>query len=331
MVSGCSDKEDSAPEADTSAHATATVERKDLVDTSTKGGSLTYADTQDLSPRASGTITQLAAVGKVIENGDLLYRIDTRPTVRLDGKVPAWRALGSGVSDGKDVLQLEKALHDLGYADDLTVDDHWTSGTTAAVKAWQRHLGVKATGSLALGDVEFTPGDLRVTAAKAHLGAAVQPGTAVLQVTGGDRIVTVSLDPGKQAMAPVGGAVRVTFPDGSGADGRIATVSSVPADPSQPDSKASIEVEVKLPAKSVAQQLDGASVQVAFAQTLAEKVLTVPVTALVALSGGGYGVQKVGPSGKATYVAVTPGTFAATEVAIESEDLHEGDKVVVTP
>ena len=98
----------------------------------------------------------------------------------------------------------------------------------------------------------------------------------------------------------------------------------------------SLEVTIEAvgpPAKrrEVDRQLDGTSVKVGFSHTLAEDVLAVPVTALVALVDGGYGVEKVGADGERSYVAVTTGSFSQTLVEIASPDLAEGDEVVVTP
>ena len=59
-------------------------------------------------------------------------------------------------------------------------------------------------------------------------------------------------------------------------------------------------------------------------------VLAVPITALVALSGGGYGVYVVAASTSVrTLVGVTPGLFATTLVQVSSPGLHAGDRVIV--
>jgi len=57
-------------------------------------------------------------------------------------------------------------------------------------------------------------------------------------------------------------------------------------------------------------------------------VLAAPVVALVALGGGGYGLQVV-DGGKPRYVAVGTGLFARGYVEITSGDVTEGTKVVV--
>jgi hypothetical protein len=57
-------------------------------------------------------------------------------------------------------------------------------------------------------------------------------------------------------------------------------------------------------------------------------VLAVPLTALVALSGGGYAVYvEHGRSRQLT--GVTPGLFASTLVQVTSSGLREGDIVEV--
>ena len=66
-------------------------------------------------------------------------------------------------------------------------------------------------------------------------------------------------------------------------------------------------------------------------QVVATDVLVVPVTALVALSGGGYGLEKVLADGSTQYVPVTAGAFAGTSVEVSGDDVAEGDEVVVTP
>ena len=122
-------------------------------------------------------------------------------------------------------------------------------------------------------------------------------------------------------------------PDGSTARGRIREVEHLEAT-EQSDESLDVTIDVVGPEakrKDVDTQLDGTSVQVGFAHTVAKDVLTVPVTALVALVDGGYGVEKVGTDGTTAYVAVTTGSFSETLVEVDSPDLTEGDEVVVAP
>jgi multidrug efflux pump subunit AcrA (membrane-fusion protein) len=317
---------------------TATVTRRDLTDATTATGELDYGEARDLVSLGMGTVTALPPAGRVVRNGRPLYYLDTVPVLRLEGRVPAWRDLGPSVSDGPDVRQLERALTRLGYADDLGmgVDGDWTWVTTIAVERLQEDLGLDEDGELPLGRVVFTPEDVRVVDQLVDVGAQVAPGTAVLQVGDTHRAVAVSLDTTQKHLAPVGGKVGLSFPDGTDAHGVVTDVENVPGDETTAESLA---VTVELPdgkraAKDrakVAEQLDGTSVQVEFTETIAEDVLAVPVTALVALGNGGYGVETVAADGSTSYVAVTPGSFSDTQVAIADGDLTEGDEVVVTP
>ncbi len=332
-VPGANDPADAASEEKPS--STATVQRTDLSETLTETGQLAYGDPLDLPSGLTGTTTWLPAVGTVVENGEPLYRLDADPVLRLDGKVPAWRDLGPDVTSGRDVLQLERALSDLGYTDDLDmeVDGDWTWVTTIAVERWQRDHGLDDDGELPLGRVVFTDGDVRVASVPVEDGTPVQPGTVVLQVGATQRVVTVSVDPTQKRLAPVHKAVELEFPDGSTARGRIREVEHIEATEAT-DESLDVSIEVVGPEeerKAVGKQLDGTSVQVGFSHTIAEDVLAVPVTALVALVDGGYGVEKVSADGSRSYVAVTAGSFSETLVEVESPDLAEGDEVVVTP
>ena len=319
----------------TTAPSTATVQRTDLTETLIESGQLEYGEPLDVGALLTGTVTWTPTAGSVVKEGERLYRLDSDPVLRLDGTVPAWRDLGPSVTNGKDVEQLEQALTDLGYTDDLgmEVDNDWTWVTTIAVDRWQEDHGLTEDGELPQGRVVFTDGDVRVASVAITEGTPVEPGTVVLQVSATERTVTVSVDPTQQRLAPVNEAVELEFPDGTAARGRIREVEHVEGDETTEEAL-NVTIAVagpKADRKAVDKQLDGTSVQVGFAHTVAEDVLAVPVTALVALVAGGYGVEKVDADGARSYVAVTTGAFSETLVEIESADLAEGDEVVVTP
>lgn len=312
---------------------TATVQRTDLTETLTEAGQLEYGAPRDLLAGLTGTVTWTPAVGAVVGEGEPLYKVDADPVLRLDGQVPAWRDLGPSVGDGQDVLQLERALRDLGYTDDLGmgVDRDWTWVTTIAVERWQEDHGLTQDGELPLGRVVFTEGDARIASVDVEEGTPVQPGTAVLRLGATERAVTVSVDPSDQRLVPVRSAVDLEFPDGTTARGRITEVAHVEASETTEESlDVTIDVVGK-DAEAVADQLDGTSVQVGFSHQVAEDVLAVPVTALVALVDGGYGVERVAADATTAYLPVTPGAFSDTLVAVEGDGLAEGDEVVVTP
>ena len=231
-------------------------------------------------------------------------------------------------ADGVDVRQLEQALTDLGHTAGLglTVDEDWTSVTTAAVRRWQKSLGVAATGTVRLGDVLFTPQDVRVDEHLADLGAVVEPGAPVLAVGATQRVVTVALRTSQAALAPVGATASLTLPDGTATAGAVTATAVVTVD-EQPQLRVTITPTDRL----VDGLVEGAPVEVGLDQTVATDVLVVPVTALVALADGGYGVQKVLADGTSQYVTVTTGAFAGTSVEVSGDDVAEGDEVVVSP
>jgi hypothetical protein len=79
---------------------------------------------------------------------------------------------------------------------------------------------------------------------------------------------------------------------------------------------------------TVARGLDQAAVLVHVTTQTAHGVLAVPVDALLALNGGGEGVEVVG-GGVHRIVAVQTGLFSGTQVAITAPGITEGDQVEV--
>jgi hypothetical protein len=312
----------------TASRSTATVTRSDLVSSTTNACELGHGESTPIVARTQGTLTASAPVGSVVGQGDVLYALDTRPVVRLSGPVPAWRDLGPASTDGTDVRQLERALVDLGYADGLglTVDMSWTVLTTVAVKRWQKALGEAQSGTVRLGDVVFTPQVLRVVERTAGLGSPVQPGQPVLGVGSTRQLVSCTLRTGQASLAPVGATAHLTLPGGSTADGTVTSSQLVTLDDEQ-----QLAVSISAPAKAVRGLLDGAAVQVVLDEVVATDVLVVPVTALVALSDGGYGLEQVLADGSTRYVPVTAGAFAGTAVEVSGDAVAQGDEVVVTP
>jgi len=85
---------------------------------------------------------------------------------------------------------------------------------------------------------------------------------------------------------------------------------------------------VSLDHPSVALHFDAAPVTVNVTDRRVSGVLAVPVTALVALAGGGYGVW-VDAAGSRHLVAVTTGLFANALVQVTASQIQAGDLVEV--
>lgn len=315
------------------APATADVTRGDLVDTTSVDGSLTYAGERRVMGRTPGTMTSIPAEGRVIEQGDALYRVDRRPIVLMYGRLPLYRPLRQGMTDGPDVRQLEKALKSLGYGSAVTVDDHFSATTAQAVRAWQKDNGLARTGSADASQVVFLPSAVRVTGTTAQVGDRVGAGQRILTVTSTEKVVHVDLNADEEDVAHKGALVTVQLPDGSTAKGKITSVGAVAkkkddsTDTSARTPQATIDVDIALTAP--AGSLDQAPVTVTMESSRRKNVLSVPVEALLALREGGYGVEVVEPGGAWRIAAVTTGAYGGGRVEVSGSRLTAGMKVGV--
>jgi len=330
------------PKASPATVSTAAVELRTLQATTQVDGTLGYAASYTITdmlagaggPDGSNVITQIAAAGSVVVPGGKLYTLNsTQPVVLMAGATPMWRTMRAGISDGDDVKELETNLKALGFtAAGMTVDRHWTKQTTAAVKLWQKSLGVSQNGVIALGQVLFEPVSLRIQSDTAGLGSLIQRGSPVLAATSTDRIVAIALDPAMQTEVKKGDAVSVTLPDGHTAAGTVSdvgTVATIPANSGGAGSSTpTISVTVTLDDPAAAGTLDQAPVAVNITTATATNVLAVPVTSLVALLEGGYAVQ-TDDGGRLSYVGVQLGLFAGGWVQVTSSGLEAGQLVVV--
>jgi hypothetical protein len=318
----------------TGTRATATVERRDLVEHETVSGTLGYADATTLFGHAAGTVTALREPGTVVVRGDPLYWLDGKPVTLMYGRLPMWRPLDARSEDGPDVEQLERNLVALGYDPygSISVDEAWGPATTAAVKRWQEDLGLAETGAVEPGRIAFLPGARRVGQPKTTVGALLQPGAEVMDTSSIERVVTVDLDADDQSLVAEGDRVSVELPDGRSVGGTIADVGRIAESETDPQSgeqgDPTIPLEIQLAAGARAGRLDQAPVDVALEKARIENALTVPVSALLALAEGGYGVEVVGAAGT-RLVRVEPGVFVDGAVQISGEGIKKGMKVVV--
>jgi peptidoglycan hydrolase-like protein with peptidoglycan-binding domain len=272
--------------------------------------------------------TALPSAGAVIRRGDQLCAIGGRPVLLLYGSMPAWRAFRSGMSPGADVAALHANLRALGYGADLRGGD-FGSATASAIRALQADHGLPQTGALPLGSVIFKTGAIRVKSVIPKLGGAVQAGP-VIAVGSTRHRVEVALSVSHQSEVKAGNRVTITLPDTSTTTGRVSSVGRVAAAGDQ-GSSPTIAVTVELDHQAAAGTLDEAPVQVAITTATVDGVLVVPVNALLALAGGGYGLEVVDPSGAHRFVAVELGLFDDADglVQVDGPDVHAGQRIVV--
>jgi hypothetical protein len=311
-----------APPAPTYTTSTATVVRRSLTSQTQVDATLGYDRTYSVVNQLSGLATTLPGIGRVVRQGQVLYRVGGRPVVLLYGRVPAYRDLSYGTK-GTDVAQLNKALG-------AGTSTYFGSGTRDAVERLQDRLGVTETGRLPLGQAVFLPGAARITAVGGGtvLGGPVHPGAVVLTATSDTPVVTVNLDPSLQNEIKAGDKVTIALPGNRTSPGRVASVGRVAA--KQPGATAStVTVKVTPTDHAATTGLDQASVTVSIVTGSVKDALVVPVSALMAQPHG-YAVEVADPAGP-RLVAVTPGLFDDADglVQVTGSGLAAGQRVVV--
>lgn len=310
--------------------STAPVQKGKLSAAVSQDGILTYRARPDGSSfsainHARGTYTELPEVGDEVDCGGVLYRVNDTPVLLLCGTLPAYRALHVGDA-GRDVRQLNRSLHVRGAGSAFTTE------TQSALEALQRRRGVPVTGALALGDAVFLPEAVRIAKVAGELGGFAQPGAQVLTATSDTLHVQVNLDPSDQGQVKRGDRALITLPGNTTITGKVDGFGRVAESAGQGGSAAgaTIPTYIGLDDPGKAGGLDQAPVGVDIATAGVDGALSVPVTALVGKSGGGFAVEVVRADARRHLVAVRVGLFdtAGGRVQVEG-DLRAGDRVAV--
>ena len=318
--------------------ATDTITKGDLQGHTSVTGTLRYSDSRKFKSGFEGVLIQVPASGTVLTQGDVLYRTGNETAYLMRGNLPAWRSFEAGMEDGEDIRQLETALRDLGYFD-YEPDDHFSWATTSAIMKWQKDLDLPRTGTLPLGRIVFTPGDLRVGTVTARVGDRVAADTELFDVTSTTQVVDANLKLSDQKLAVAGTAVTIKLPDAKKTAGKITSVGTPTEKSSGSGSGAGsgsgeskervIPITVTLTDASATTNFQEVSVTVDLPSEKRTGVLSVPVGALLALSADQYGVEIVEAGGTTRKVPVTIGLFAGGRVEVSGEGISEGQRVVV--
>jgi multidrug efflux pump subunit AcrA (membrane-fusion protein) len=188
------------------------------------------------------------------------------------------------------------------------------------------------TGAVDRGDAVFLPGPVRIAKVTGELGGSAQPGAQVAQATYDTLVVQVNLEASQQGEVNVGDRARITLPGNRSVKGRVDRLGRVAQTAGKDDAAgaATIPAYISLDTPKKASGLDKAPVQVYITTKGVESALSVPVTALVGKSGGGFAVEVVRDGGRRELVAVKLGLFdtGGGRVQVDGE-LREGDPVVV--
>jgi peptidoglycan hydrolase-like protein with peptidoglycan-binding domain len=314
---------------------TVEVEKGELSSMVSLDGTLTYRARSDGSPysainHAGGTYTELPDAGDKVDCGDVLYRVDDDPVLLLCGTVPAYRDLQIGDA-GNDVGQLNRNLRELGY--DAPDGNEFTWQTEEALEKLQHDNGLDETGALDTADAVFLPESVRIAKVTAELGGSASSGAQIAQATSDTLEVQVNLDASQQDEVNKGDRAQITLPANKSVTGkveRLGRVAQAPAGQDDTVGAATIPAYISLDKPKKASGLDQAPVQVDITTTGVKSALSVPVTALVGKSGGGFAVEVVRDGGRRELVAVQLGLFDTADGRVEVEgELAEGDQVVV--
>jgi len=325
------------------------VVQTNLATTVLTAGTLGYAATSPVVNQLTGTYTALPAPGQAIRAGQELYRVDNLPVVLMRGRTPAWRTFAPGMTGGPDVTELQRNLIALGYAAGLLAapTGQFDVLTEDAVCRWQQAAGYPVTGQIDLGQVVFLPAAVIVGGLNQAPGQPASPGQVPYAVTAARRTVTVPLGPDLPAAA-TGEAVSIVLPSGATTPGTITAIGPVPpaggsgtsrsgtggtsgssgSGTSSGSSGASMQVTITPDRPAATGTGQDVAVQVSLVTQSVRNVLAVPIAALLALAGGGYGVEVAGAPGHEYLVGVTTGLFANTLVQVSGPGLRAGMRVV---
>ncbi|MEU4528168.1 peptidoglycan-binding domain-containing protein [Micromonospora ureilytica] len=319
--------------------ATTTVTRADLSDTRSLNGTLGFGPERVVKGAGEGVVTRLPKVGDAVARGTSLYRVNDRPVPVLFGGTPLFRTLDKPGLVGSDVRIVWDNLKALGYHTG-SQPSRGTDGTkigtgqavltgslVAAIKKWQKAVGLDPTGTIGVGQVAVLSGPARVSAVKALPGDPVAG--ELLAVTEKVKLVTVPVGATEVGTITVGAAVVVALPDSSEIPATVASISQTvrgggPDGGTGQGSPPTVDVLVAPTRAADVAKLDAAAVQVRFTTAVHKNVLAVPVGALVALREGGHALQL--PDGG--LVAVETGMFARGLVEISGTGVTEGLDVV---
>lgn len=308
---------------------TATAERRDLRQVLVTRGRAEYAPVGVLLSAQSGRVTALhAPTGEPIAAFAPVLSINGRPCVAFEGDFPFWRDLSVG-STGADVRQLEQNLVAGGFGD-IDVDEQFTPGTAAAVRAWQASVGVPPDGEFLASDAFVGHWPARIGTFTIAVGDFVAQGQRLATVVSPELRVVAELSSTQRLRVREGMAVEVEVTaTRSRAGGVIASISAAaPAAGGSPGvaPEASFISEIEL-----AEELpEGAGAELGVTITLAEApgALAVPLAAVVLDGGGEPAVQVVRQSGAIASVQVTTGMADGAFIEIRS-GLAEGEVVVL--
>ena len=319
---------------------TVTVERGTVRQEQRLTGRVGHSTPRTITGTGEGIVTWLPSAGDTVARGGQLYRVDDQPVALFHGTLPLYRELTPPAppetskkspddeedpSDppaakaplrGHDVDLVAQNLAILGYYRGPTEGVAYTGALVDAVERWQAdHDGLRS-GTLGPGTVVVSRGTLRVDAVTATVGSSAA--ADIMTVTSTRTVLTLDVPEGVDV--GVGRSVEITLADGTSLRGRVSAVGAPVSDP-QSGGPPTVPITVK-PRKKADLGPAGPATGVLVVAARRD-VLHAPVTALLALAGGGYALER--PDGE--LVPVTLGLVADGDVEVSG--IEDGAEVVV--
>ncbi|MFC5677877.1 peptidoglycan-binding protein [Aeromicrobium endophyticum] len=344
-----SDRGPDRAEKRTAARPTVTVEKGTIRQEQRLTGRVGHSVPRTITGSGEGIVTWLPSPGDTVARGEQLYRVDDQPVALFHGTLPLYRQLappqapptssdekkpsgdahdkdgdvGSGGDPspdgplrGNDVDLVATNLAALGYYGGPTDGAVYSGALVSAVERWQADHDGERTGVLGPDTVVVSRGTLRVAGVTATVGS---PAAAdVLTVTSTRSVVTLDAPQGVEVA--VGRPVEVTLADGTTVRTRVTAVGSPVEDP---QSGAPVSAPITVRARGTADLGPAAPVTGVLVIAARRDVLHVPASALLALAGGGYALERPGGA----LVPVTLGLVADGDVEVTG--IEQGAKVVV--
>lgn len=173
---------------------------------------LSVSVSQPVRPVARNALTGVvtAAHPGIRKPGEVAYAVANVPVRVVAGAVPFYRDLGVEAK-GADVAQFEQALVTMGRLP--KADAYYGTATVAAVKSWQKSLGIEQTGTVPLGQVVAVPSlPTQVSLGESLvLGGVLAGGEESVLAPTGERTFELEVSEQQAKLIPEGSTVNVSL------------------------------------------------------------------------------------------------------------------------
>ena len=284
-------------------------------------------------------------------NKENLYESSgTFGSILLFGQIPAWREIKLGITPGLDIKQLKHNLVMLGYGSESPINESseiFTALTMQSIKNMQADLGLNSTGTLSLGDVVFLPGKsiVQYNSNFPSIGTVANPNTVVLSLLPIEKEslsnnalnsssykslqkVSTTIPVVNKELIEINSQVKIELPNEVEVYGSVSEIGKIAIVPQGNQSgDPYLEVSITINDDKSFPEWTGADVTVYVTREIASGVMAVPITSLVSLLRGGYGLQVV-TDNATQLVPVEVGMYSDGWVEISSEYIQTGVQVM---